>query len=99
MPCVGSSTVPLCRRTSTRSRRRRCPEPRGLHPTQSAPIQAESAFADRLVVLHPTSTAAVTAALALALDPLRIHARPALVSVTTPAVPPHLNNTPLHSLH
>ena len=45
-------------------------------------------MADRIVVINPNSTEAVTAAMDRALEPLRIEGGPEIVSVTNPAGPP-----------
>lgn len=45
-------------------------------------------MADRIVVINPNSTEAVTAAMDRALDPLRIAGGPEIVSVTNPDGPP-----------
>lgn len=45
-------------------------------------------MADRIVVINPNSTEAVTAAMDRALDPLRMQGGPEIVSVTNPDGPP-----------
>ncbi len=45
-------------------------------------------MADRIVVINPNSTEAVTAAMDRALDPLRMEGGPEIVSVTNPDGPP-----------